>query len=140
MQKQQPTFHPISKALSFLEITDGMLKSSQEQLVNMKNIKDKPHILNDELINRSVKLYTSQNEDLDLFLQQCSLWREKELTEIQQYQVTTIEENANTLIKIHNQILDIVDKCKDSTIDKILAKDDLELALDALSGKITLPK
>lgn len=140
MQKQQPTFHPISKALSFLEITDGMLKSSQEQLVNMKNIKDKPHILNDELINRSVKLYTSQNEDLDLFLQQCSLWREKELTEIQQYQVTTIEENANTLIKINNQILDIVDKCKDSTIDKILAKDDLELALDALSGKITLPK
>ena len=83
MQNQQPTFHPISKALSFLEITDGMLKSSQEQLVNMENIKDKPHILNDELINRSVKLYKSQNEDLDIFLQQCSLWRKKELTEVQ---------------------------------------------------------
>ena len=83
MQNQQPTFHPISKAFSFLEITDGMLKSSQEQLVNMENIKDKPHILNDELINRSVKLYKSQNEDLDIFLQQCSLWRKKELTEVQ---------------------------------------------------------
>lgn len=46
----------------------------------------------------------------------------------------------NSLIKINNQILDIVDKCKNSTIDKVLAKDDLELALDALSGKITLPK
>ena len=53
---------------------------------------------------------------------------------------TTIEENVNSLIKINNQILDIIDKCKDSTIDKILAKDNLELALDTLSGKITLPK
>ena len=140
MQKQQPTFHPISKASSFLEITGGMLKSAKEQLVNMENIQNQPHILDDELINRSVKLFTAQNKDLDLFLQQCSLWREKELTEIQQYQVTTIEENVNSLIKINNQILDIVDKCKNSTIDKILAKDDIELALDALSGKITLPK
>ena len=64
----------------------------------------------------------------------------KELTEVQQYQVTTIEENANSIIKINNQILDIVDKCKNSTIYKILAKDDLELALDALSGKVTLAK
>ena len=140
MQKQQPIFHPISKALSILEITHDMLESSKEQLVNMENIKDKPHVLNDELINRSIKLYTSQNKDLDIFLQQCSLWQEKELTEVQQYQVTTIEENANTLIKINNQILEIVNYCKDKTIDKILAKDDLELAIDVLSGKLTLPK
>ena len=59
---------------------------------------------------------------------------------MQQYQVMTIEENANSLIKINNQILDIVDKCKNSTIDKILAKGDLGLALDAFSEKITLPK
>jgi len=140
MQKQQPTFHHISKALSILEITHGMLESSKDQLVNMENIKDKPYVLNDELINRSIKLYTSQNEDLDIFLQQCVIWKNKELNELQQYQVTTIEENINSLLKINNQILAIVDACKDSTINKILAKDDLELAIDALSGKITLPK
>jgi len=140
MQKQQPTFHPISKALSILEITHSMLESSKDQLVNMENIKDKPYVLNDELINRSIKLYTSQNEDLDIFLQQCVIWKNKELNELQQYQVTTIEENINSLLKINNQILSIVDACKDSTINKILAKDDLELAIDALSGKITLPK
>ena len=140
MQKQQPTFHPISKAPSFLEITHGMLESSKEQLVNMENIKDKPYVLNDELINRSIKLYTSQNEDLDIFLQQCAIWQDKELTELQLYQVITIKENVNSILKINNQILAIVDVCKDSTIDKVLAKDDLELAIDALSGKLTLPK
>jgi hypothetical protein len=30
--------------------------------------------------------------------------------------------------------------CKNSTIDKILEKDDLELAFEALTGKIQLPK
>jgi len=39
MQKQQPIFHPISKALSILEITHSMLESSKDQLVNMESIR-----------------------------------------------------------------------------------------------------
>ena len=94
----------------------------------------------DELIKRSIKLYTSQNEDLKIFLRQCSIWREKELNELQQYQVRAIEDNVDTITKINNQILVIVNACKNSTIDKILAKDDFELAFEALTGKIQLPK
>jgi len=33
-----------------------------------------------------------------------------------------------------------VNACKNSSIDKILAKDDFELAFEALTGKIQLPK
>ncbi len=116
MKKEQPIFHPISKALTILEITRGMLESSKDQFENMKKIKDKPHILNDELINRSIKLYTEQNEDSDIFLQQCVIWREKELTEVQLYQVQEIESLTYELTKINNQILAIVNSCKDSTI------------------------
>ena len=94
----------------------------------------------DELIKRSIKLYTSQNEDLEIFLRQCSIWREKELNELQQYQVRAIEDNVDTITKINNQILVIVHACKNSTIDKILEKDDLELAFEALTGTIQLPK
>ena len=140
MRKEQPTFHPISKAPSILGITNGMLDSSKEQLVSMEKIKDKPYVLTDELIKRSIKLYTSQNEDLEIFLRQCSIWREKELNELQQYQVRAIEDNVDTITKINNQILVIVNACKNSTIDKILEKDDLELAFEALTGKIQLPK
>ena len=66
----------------------------------------------DELIKRSIKLYTSQNEDLEIFLRQCSIWREKELNELQQYQVRAIEDNVDTITKINNQILVIVHACK----------------------------
>jgi hypothetical protein len=35
MPKQEIIFHPITKAIAFLEITRGMLDSSKEQLENM---------------------------------------------------------------------------------------------------------
>ena len=44
MQKEQPTFHLISKAPTILGITNGMLDSSKEQLISMEKIKDKPYV------------------------------------------------------------------------------------------------
>ena len=58
-----------------------MLDSSKEQLETMKKAKDRPNILDDKIINRSIKLYTKQNEDSDVFLQQCKIWRKDKLTE-----------------------------------------------------------
>ena len=81
MQKQKPNFHHITEAITILEITRGMLDSSKEQLETMKKAKDRPNILDDKIINRSIKLYTKQNEDSDVFLQQCKIWRKDKLTE-----------------------------------------------------------
>ena len=67
MQKQKPNFHHITEAITILEITRGMLDSSKEQLETMKKAKDRPNILDDKIINRSIKLYTKQNEDSDVF-------------------------------------------------------------------------
>ena len=41
----------------------------------------------------------------------------------------------NLIIQIQN-----LEKCKNHTIDKILEKDDLELALEFLTGELQLPK
>ena len=140
MQKNKPNFHHITKALTILEIIRGMLDSSKQQLENMQGAKDKPHMLDDEIVNRSIKLYTEQNKDSGIFLQQCAIWRKDNLTEVQLYQVQEIEKTTHELTKINNEILAIINYCKDYTIDKILAKDDVELAFDVLTGKIPLPK
>ena len=132
---EKRNFQPITKALVILEITRGMLDSSRDQLETMQQVKDRPHILDDAIINRSLKLYTAQNEDSDIFLQQCAIWRKKELNEVQLYQIQEIEKCTKSLKDINNQILFIVNACKDSTIDKILEKSDMELALDMLTGK-----
>lgn len=140
MSKQEIIFHPITKAVAILEIARGMLDSSKEQLETMEQVKDRPHVLDDAIINRSLKLYPEQNEDADIFLQQCAIWRKDKLDEVQLYQVQEIENCTRLLKDINNQILSIVDYCKDFTIDKILEKDDLELALDTLTGRIPFPR
>ena len=137
---EKRNFQPITKALAILEITRGMLDSSRDQLETMQQVKDRPHILDDAIINRSLKLYTAQNEDSDMFLQQCATWRKQELNEVQLYQIQEIEKCTKSLIDTNNQILFIINACKDSTIDKILEKSDMELALDMLTGKSVFPR
>jgi hypothetical protein len=66
---------------------------------------------------------------------QCSIWEQEQLTELQLTQVQEIENCTHSLIDINNQLIAIFEHCKDFTINKILAKDDLELAFDFLMGK-----
>lgn len=132
MSKPQPTFHPLTMIPTLLKITDDMLVAAKEQLANMKIAKEKPHILDDDIVERSLKLHKEQNDDSALFLQQCSIWKQEELTELQLTQVQAIENFTNLLIDINNQLIAIFEHCKDCTINKILAKDDLELAFDFL--------
>lgn len=140
MQKKKPNFHPITEARSFLGMIGDMLDESMHQLGNMRQARENPHILNDELVNRCIALYTQQNKDAGVFLEQCALWRKGELTEVHLYQVEEIELLIQKLTKANDEILDIANFCKDRTINKILAKKDFELAFDVLTGKIPFPK
>lgn len=140
MAKPQFTFQPLTVIPTVLKITDDMLLAAKEQLANMQMAKEKPHILDDDIVERSLKLYKEQNEDSAFFLQQCSIWKQEKLTELQLTQVQEIESLTNLLIDINNQLIAIFEHCKDFTINKILAKDDLELAFDLLTGKTPFVK
>jgi len=129
-------YQPITKALSILELTKDMLDASREQLETMQQVKDKPYLLGDALINRSLKSYTAQNEEIDVFLQQCAIWRKEKLNEVNLYQVQEIESCICLLKDVNDQIISIANYCKDFTMDEILEKDNLELALDILLRKI----
>ncbi|MFU7501953.1 MAG: hypothetical protein ACE1S7_00390 [Candidatus Tisiphia sp.] len=139
-EKQQPIFHPLSMIATISAIVKGMLEASEEQLKNMTTVIDRPHVLDDEIINRSVKLYNKQNTDIEFFLEQCRRWRKDNPSVTTLVEIETIEDNTQKLRNINNQLLVIIDKCKDLTINKILAKDDMELAIEFLTGKLPFPK
>jgi hypothetical protein len=60
-EKQQPIFHPLSMIATISAIVKGMLEASEEQFKNMTTVIDRSHVLDDEIINRSVNLYNEQN-------------------------------------------------------------------------------
>jgi hypothetical protein len=133
-------FHGIDMIPSFLRTTTDGLGSSQEQLRNMKLIKNMPHILDDEIIHRSLKLYNEQNEHINFYLEQCNHWKKYQLTELEKQQVFEIESSIIKHKVTNKKILSLLDYCQNITIDKILAKDDMELALEVLTGNTPFPK
>ena len=135
---QKINWQPLSMIPLFLEIATGMLDSAQDQLGNLEQVEHKPHVLDDEIIRRLSKLYPEQKEDIPFMLEQCQRW-EKETGDFEQIKKITSIKNALRKLQITiEKILPLVDYCKDRTINKIMEKDDFELALDFLTGKSDL--
>ncbi len=58
------------------------------------------------------------------------------LIKISTLKIQEIEDSAVRLRNVNAQLLGITNKFKDLAMEKILAKDDLELALEVLTGKL----
>lgn len=136
---QTPNWQPVTMIPLFVELAKGMLGASEDQLNNMEQTKGKSHILDDETVWRIIKLHNEQNENVSHFLEQCRRWRKQKLNAQKEQWVDQIESNVKALKKINQQILFLTNHYKDGTIDKILQKDDIELALDILGDKIDPP-
>jgi len=139
MTGKQLISQPLSMISTILEIASSSLAASKEQLGYMEMAKEKPHMLDDAIISRSLKLYKEQNENSTHYLRQCKIWKQEQLNKLQLMQVEEVEDCTNKLIEVTNKLLAIFSYCQDHTINKILGKDDMEFALDFLSGKIKLP-
>lgn len=126
---------PVSMIPVCLHISTGLREASQESLASFIEAQDKPYVLTDDIIERSINLYTEQNEDILDLLKQCDLWREEALTHEQKRAVDQIEKDYRCLGEINEEILGIIDLIQDQTIDRVLEKDDFSLAIDFLMGK-----
>lgn len=132
MAKQQPQWQPISKLSLVAHHIDGMLESAQEQYQTLLPAKAKPHILDDFTVNRVKKVFTDQQKDLRIFDEQLKRWKSGSLSGDQRKEV---ERLAGQMLKLKEQIaviLELADELAKGTIEKVLAKSDLELGLEFL--------
>lgn len=136
MPKQKPNYQPISMIPTILRAVEEVLEASVTQLETLQQAKGSPYALDDLLVARIIKIHTKQKQTIKLYLKQCAKWKKKHLTEIQSTQVDAIENSTHPLSFINDEILSIAKEYKENTIDNILDKDDVELALEfLLSGK-----
>jgi hypothetical protein len=136
--KQQPRWRPISELPLIASLIDGTLANTEEQYQTFSEIKNKPHVLDDAIVERTIKLYRAQLNDHCLFEEQIRLWSDSELTSRQRQEVERLSAGLVKLKEKSEAILKLMDTIKDRTIDKILAKDDIKIAIDVLSGKLKL--
>jgi len=130
MSEQNINWQPTSMISVFVEMVAEMLESAQAQLANLKRAQEKPHVLDNEIIERLLTSYGEQNTLIPIYLEQCQRWQEESLNDKQTEWVADIENNLTSLQLITQEILRIAEFCSDKTINKALGKSDIEAGLE----------
>jgi membrane-associated HD superfamily phosphohydrolase len=137
--KMEPNWQPISVLPTIAHIVDSVAESTEEQYKNFLKVQGKPYVLDDDMINRALKLYQKQFDDCVLYQEQLERWKKENLNTFQAKEIKRLAPKVNKTMELSQNIIDMVNQMKEQTINKILAMDDAELALAVLSGKIKSP-
>ncbi len=134
-----PNFYPIANLSMFSKLLDEQLENDLEQLATLKQAEDRPHILDNATVTRIINLYTDAADLIWYYEQQLHRWRQGKLTEQQSREISRLDQQVADLDQCHRDILELCDRFQDNTIEQLLGKSDLELAMDMLSGKVRPP-
>ena len=131
-----PIWHPISQLPLIASLIDGQLEECEEQLQNLRPEGRKAPVLDDALVQRIIRVYREQQEMVPVFAEQLSRWKREPLTDEQRHEIARLERQLERYRTVVNDILALAHDHQEFTIEKVLAKDDAEVGLDYLFGKM----
>lgn len=130
----EQNYYPISNLNTFCKMNSNQLLEVKKQYESLLAVKDKPHVLDDETVQRVIKCYTGQKELLEPERKQFVKWeKEEKLNTTQKEKIKKAYENLDKKEKIINDILSLTKELEKGTINKLMAKSDLELGIEFLS-------
>jgi len=130
-----PQWHPISALPMIAKALDGMLESAEEVLQSLEQARPRPHVLDDYTIGRVREAHGTQLNDLWWYTEQLARWRRGSPTPAQQQELERLTHQLTALRRVLTASLALAEELQAGTIEKVLAKDDVELALKFLRGK-----
>lgn len=136
---KEANVHSINMLPLYLEMSQGQFSSSFEQLQYFEACKERPSVLDDDIVNRTIKLHEEQKEYNLLTLEQCRRWRLQRPSDEELEDIEIVEKYIKKLQQVNKQILFLAYHYKDHTINRILEKEDGELAIDFMMGKLYDP-
>ncbi len=132
--QQTPIWQPSGKVFLVGTMIDGMLENAQEQYRTLLEARPKPHVLDDGIVGRLVAVYTAQRDDLWLWDEQLRRWSGESLNGLRRREVERLHGQMAALRTVVDDILALTGELATGTIEKVLAKDDMELGLEFLLG------
>jgi hypothetical protein len=128
--QQQPNWQSLSQLPLIATMIDGMTDSAEEQLTNLQQAEARPHVLDNATVDRLIRVYTEQKNDLWLYEEQLGRWRKQSPTAAQRAEITRLEQRVGTLRTLIDELLKRGRQLRPYTIDAVMAKSDTELELD----------
>lgn len=130
-----PQWQPLSALPTIGSLIDEMLANAEEHYATIQQTKGRPYVLDDAIVARIIQVHTDQLEDHWLFEQQLSRWAQEDLSATQRREVGRLQTQTMKLKEALKAILAFAEELKEGTIEKILGKSDIEVAIDYLSGR-----
>ena len=135
-KKSKTNWQPISVLPTIASVIDAMLEDTEIQYRMLLEAKDKPYVLDDKLVFRVIKVFKTQHDDLGVYKEQLSRWKRLTLNVHQEQEIQRLTKQVDRIHKVTESILCLADELKENTIDQIMKRDDLQIAIDFLSGKL----
>jgi hypothetical protein len=114
---------------------DGMLDSAEEVLRSLEQARPWPHLLDEYPIGRVREAHSTQRKELWWYTEPLTRWRPAGPTPVQARELTRVGGQLEALRRVLTASLALAEPLQAGTIETMLAKDEVKLALEYLLGK-----
>jgi hypothetical protein len=132
----KPKWQPISELPLVGYLIRELLASAEEQYESLLAVRPMPHVLDDFTVNRVLRLYREEKEEFWIYEQQLARWRKKPLTAGQREEIDHLARMLERAKPMIDSVLSLAEELSHGTIDKVMAKSDLEVGLEAIMGML----
>ena len=116
-------------------LTDGGLRDARAQHASLLAVRPKAHVLDDATVARLQRVTADSLDWCDVYDEQLQRWRAGRLTAAQTLEVDRLVQVTSEARTVHTQILAVADELAQGTIERQLAKSDIELGLEYVLGR-----
>jgi len=115
-------------------LSDEGLRDAREHYATLLEARPKPHVLDDATIARTKRVNGEGLEWCDVYDRQLARWQRERLTAAQREEVARLQDVQRDLREVLARTLELADELARGTIERQLAKSDLELGLEYVLG------
>jgi hypothetical protein len=139
MMKSTPNWQPLSALPMMASMVSEQLADVQQQLDTLKSVQSRPHVLDEATVERMLQVYGEQDAFLWVYDEQVMRWQREALTNEQRLMLEGMAQQLIELNSALTEILSMAEAFKGKTIESILGKSDLEIAMEFLSEDLQPP-
>ena len=130
----EPSWQAIGRLPVIASLIDGGLRDGREHYAALLEARPKPHVLDDATIARIKRVNGEGHEWCGVYDRQLVRWRGQRLTGTQRREVARLQGVQRELRAVLTQILELADELGRGTIERKLAKSDVELGVEYALG------
>lgn len=134
-----PNWQPLSMLPLIAAIIDGQVETANEQYGNLLRARDRPHVLDDDTVQRVVTLFTDELEFLPIHREQLARWSSAHPTPVQRREIERLSSQLDRIEPVLRDVLSLARELASGTIDTILRMPDGELGLAMCEGRMKPP-